>query len=69
MKEVIQELINSARKLRDHGYAVVIFNPKELAGCEPRDVQDVMIHEAENYIITNRDEKSEESEESMAFEN
>lgn len=36
----------SIQQLRDHGYAVVIFNPEELSGCPADDLESALISEA-----------------------
>lgn len=36
----------SIQQLRDHGYAVVIFNPEELSGCPAADLESALISES-----------------------
>lgn len=60
--EIVEAAIKAVRKLREHGYAVVVFSPKELGGVDPTEVQDSMIQDGDNYIDMNRPEEDPEEE-------
>lgn len=45
-----QQELNMLHQLRDKGYAVAVWNPQELRGVDPSDVEDIMIERAADFI-------------------
>lgn len=44
------DALEALDRLRDLGYAVTIFTPEELLGCDPSSVEDIMMERAQVYI-------------------
>lgn len=52
-RDQIIEMIN---KLHDEGYAVVIWTPEEMEGCDINKLEEVMIERGDNFIEDYKDD-------------